>query len=232
MQSTKSIIVLEEVSKNYYTKNRKIEVLRKISLNLENGKFYAIMGHSGSGKSTLVNILGLIDEYDSGVYRLYNEDVKKLKDKEMSFLRMNNIGFIFQNFYLNPSLKAFENVIVPMLINKEINEKERKEKAFKLLTQVGLEDRINHFPREMSGGEQQRVAIARALANDPNIILADEPTGNLDEENEKIIFNYLKKISKSGKCVVVVSHSNEIKNYADKVFYLKDGKIREKDNEN
>lgn len=220
------VMKLENIRKSYKTKNKKIEVLSDISVNFFAGNFYAVMGHSGSGKSTLINILGLIDTFDSGNYEIYGTTVLDFNDSEMSNLRMKNIGFVFQNFYLNPTLNAYENVIVPMLINKEIKQKDRKQKAMNLLKIVGLEERSDHESREMSGGEQQRVAIARALANDPNIILADEPTGNLDEESEKEIFMLLKELSKQGKCVVVVSHSNYVKNYADKVYEMIDGRLK------
>lgn len=219
------IIRLEQLSKSYHTKTEKLEVLKKISIAFEEGKFYAITGHSGSGKSTLINILGLIDQFDDGFYYLYGKNVKDLTDKEMSQLRMKNIGFVFQEFYLNTTLKAYENVIVPMLINKQILKSERKKRAVKLLEMVGLKDRIEHFPKELSGGEQQRVAIARALANNPSIIIADEPTGNLDEKNEEQIFELLQKIAKEGKCVIVVSHSKEIKKYADVIYSLSNGEL-------
>lgn len=219
------VIRLEQLSKSYHTKTEKLEVLKKISIAFEEGKFYAITGHSGSGKSTLINILGLIDQFDDGFYYLYGKNVKDLTDKEMSQLRMKNIGFVFQEFYLNTTLKAYENVIVPMLINKQILKSERKKHAVKLLEMVGLKDRIEHFPKELSGGEQQRVAIARALANNPSIIIADEPTGNLDEKNEEQIFELLQKIAKEGKCVIVVSHSKEIKKYADVIYSLSNGEL-------
>lgn len=219
------VIRLEQLSKSYHTKTEKLEVLKKISIAFEEGKFYAITGHSGSGKSTLINILGLIDQFDDGFYYLYDKNVKDLTDKEMSQLRMKNIGFVFQEFYLNTTLKAYENVIVPMLINKQILKSERKKRAVKLLEMVGLKDRIEHFPKELSGGEQQRVAIARALANNPSIIIADEPTGNLDEKNEEQIFELLQKIAKEGKCVIVVSHSKEIKKYADVIYSLSNGEL-------
>lgn len=219
------VIRLEQLSKSYHTKTEKLEVLKKISIAFEEGKFYAITGHSGSGKSTLINILGLIDQFDDGFYYLYGKNVKDLTDKEMSQLRMKNIGFVFQEFYLNTTLKAYENVIVPMLINKQILKSERKKRAVKLLEMVGLKDRIEHFPKELSGGEQQRVAIARALANNPSIIIADEPTGNLDEKNEEQIFELLQKIAKEGKCIIVVSHSKEIKKYADVIYSLSNGEL-------
>lgn len=216
---------LEKVSKSYNTKDKCINVLNDISIELYEKQFYAVMGHSGSGKSTFINILGLNDTIDTGSYKIYGIESSEYNDVEISKLKMKNIGFVFQEFYLNPTLKAFENVMVPMLINKEIKPKERKTRACELLKSVGLENRINHYPSELSGGEQQRVAIARCLANNPSIILADEPTGNLDEENEKEIFKLLKSLSQEGKCIVVVSHSNEVKRYADKIYIINNGKL-------
>ena len=211
---------IENVCKVYKTKNDEVKALDNVSYEFKPGKMYAIMGHSGSGKSTLISIIGLIETYTSGKITIDQKDISELKDDELSNLRMKHIGFVFQDFYLDEHLKAYENVMLPMLINKEIKKEERKEKACKLLIDLGLRDRINHFPKEMSGGEQQRVAIARSLANDPKIILADEPTGNLDEENEKLVFETLKDLSKKGKCVIVVTHSEEIKKYADKILTI------------
>lgn len=219
------ILKINNCSKTYKTKTKNIEVLKNINAKFNKNKFYLIIGHSGSGKTTLINILGLLDKFDGGKYTLYGNDILNLNDTQISDLRMNKIGFIFQNFCLNPNLTALENVMVPMLINKKIIPKNRKDKAMELLKSVKLENRITHFPKELSGGEQQRVAIARALANDPNIILADEPTGNLDEENEKIILSMLKELSQKGKCVIVVSHSLEAKKYADKIYKLNNGNL-------
>ena len=223
--SNELLIKLENISKEYKTNTRVIKVLNDVNAKFYSGKFYAIMGHSGSGKSTLVNILALIDNFDSGAYYLYNLNIKDFNDEKLSNLRMNNIGFIFQEINLIPTLKAYENVMVPMLINKKIKANERKELALKLLKEVGLEDRIDHFPRELSGGEQQRVAIARALANDPNIIIADEPTGNLDEKNASEIFELLKKLSAKRRCIIMVSHSEYVKKYADEVLKIENGKL-------
>ena len=142
---------------------------------------------------------------------------------------MKNIGFIFQSFYLNQTLKAYENVMLPMLINRDIERKDRKERAIKLLESVGLKDRIDHFPNELSGGQQQRVAIARALANNPSIILADEPTVNLDEDNAHEIFFRLRELANNGKCVVVVTHSNEVKKYADRIYKFSNKKLVEEE---
>ena len=223
--SNELLIKLENISKEYKTNTKVIKVLNDVNAKFYSGKFYAIMGHSGSGKSTLVNILALIDNFDSGAYYLYNLNIKDFNDKKLSNLRMNNIGFIFQEINLIPTLKAYENVMVPMLINKKIKPNERKELALKLLKEVGLEDKIDHFPKELSGGEQQRVAIARALANDPNIIIADEPTGNLDEKTESEIFELLKKLSVKGRCIIMVSHSEYVKKYADEVLKIENGKL-------
>ena len=166
-----------------------------------------------------------MDGFDSGSFILDKHNVNNLNDFEKSYFRMKKIGFIFQDFYLDNNMTAVENIILPMLINKTIEKKSRKSLALHLLEKVKLIDRANHFPHELSGGEQQRVCIARALANDPSIILADEPTGNLDESNEKMIFAYLKEMSNDGKCVIVVSHSEEVKKYADVVIKLNNGEL-------
>lgn len=222
---------LINVSKIYKLKDEEIVALDNFSYKFEIDKLYGIMGHSGSGKSTLINILGLLENPTSGTYKLDNKDVSKLSNSELANLRLKTIGFVFQDYFLDENMTALENVMLPLLINKNLNFNEKVEKAKKLLTEVGLEKRINHFPNELSGGECQRVAIARALANDPEIILADEPTGNLDEENEQIIFEQLKKLSKDGKCVIVVSHSDEINKYADEIIKISKGKLLDK-NEN
>lgn len=219
------ILKIDKLCKYYKKNNNKICALKDINLCFESGKFYAIMGHSGSGKSTLIRILGLMDGFDSGSFILDKHDVNNLNDFEKSYFRMKKIGFIFQDFYLDNNMTAVENIILPMLINKTIEKKSRKSLALHLLEKVKLIDRANHFPHELSGGEQQRVCIARALANDPSIILADEPTGNLDESNEKMIFAYLKEMSNDGKCVIVVSHSEEVKKYADVVIELNNGEL-------
>lgn len=219
------IITIEDITKTYKTKKRNIEVLTGVNVTFELGKFYAIMGPSGSGKSTLFNILGLVDTPSSGTYKINGIDTTKLTDKSSSIIRMNNIGFVFQDFNLDPYLNALENVMMPLYLNKKIKKEDREKISKDILTKLNLENRLEHFPSELSGGEAQRVAIARALVNNPNIILADEPTGNLDEELETEIFKILKSLTKENKCVIVVSHSSKIKEYADVVYTLKDGKI-------
>lgn len=227
----KKVLIAKNIFKSYEKEGRKIAILKDINMEFECGKFYAITGHSGSGKSTLINILGLIDYCDSGSLEINGLNIKNIDDKILSELRMKNIGFIFQDFELDQNLKAVENVMLPMIINKDIKKENRKKIAIDLLHQFGLENRFNHFPNEMSGGEQQRVAIARALANNPTIILADEPTGNLDRKTEKEVFSYLKELTNNGKCVIVVSHSDYVSQYANYVFSLNDGRIDGVNNE-
>ena len=183
------------------------------------------MGHSGSGKTTMLNILGTLENPTKGILKINDKDVHEFNEKHLSKLRNKEIGFIFQNYALDPNLKAIENVMLPMYINEFIKKEDIKKKALELLKYVNLGERMNHYPKELSGGEMQRVGIARALANNPKIILADEPTGNLDEENEKIIFNILKELAKDGKCVIVVSHNENILQYADVVLKMNKGKI-------
>lgn len=220
-------IILKNGLKEFSLKDEKIIAMDNVNVEFEAGKLYVIMGHSGSGKSTLIQILGLLDKLTDGKLYINGQEVSNLSENEKADLRMKEIGFVFQSFYLNPKLNALENVMLPMYINKEIDSKDRKTKALKLLEQFGLENRKNHYPKELSGGEQQRIAIARALANDPNFILADEPTGNLDAKNEEIVYKTLKELANSGKAVIVVSHNESIKQYADKVLYMDSGRLSE-----
>lgn len=217
---------LDNVCKEYKLGKENIKALKNVSVTFENNKFYAIMGRSGSGKSTLVHIIGLLDNPTSGTVYINGKDTSNLKEDEIQEIIGKNIGFVFQKFYLNNNLTALENVMLPSLINKNLSFDEKKKKALQLLKLVGLENRVNHKPKELSGGEAQRVAIARSLINSPKIIIADEPTGNLDKESELVIFNLLKKISEQGKTVIVVSHNEIIKEYADKVYILDDGVLK------
>lgn len=209
-----------------YIKNReKIKVLENLNLKFEKGKLYAIMGESGSGKTTFLNIIGTLDDFTSGKLLIEGKDISHLKEDEKANIRMRKIGFIFQEFYSNPNMTVEENIEQPMYINDQYDKEMIKSRTNELIETVGLSHRKKHFPKELSGGEQQRVAIARALANKPDIILADEPTGNLDKENETKIFEMLKILSQNNKCVIVVSHSNKIEQYADIVLKIKEGNI-------
>ena len=220
-------IKLENICKTYNEKKiNEVKVLENVSVELEAGKMYAIMGESGTGKSTLINILGLLDNPTSGNYYLEDYYINTLSEKEKAILRNQKIGFIFQSYFLINELTALENVYLPTIINPNIDYKERKQLAINLLDKFGLKNRINHHPKELSGGECQRVALARALINNPNYIIADEPTGNLDAKNEEIIFEYLKGIAKEGKCVIIVTHNAKIKNYCDDLYLLQDGGLK------
>ena len=219
------MLELKNVKKVYVVKNEKVMALNDVSYTFEMNNFYGIMGHSGSGKTTLISILGLLESCDSGTYLINGEEVKDFDNNKISKIRRDYVGFVFQDFYLDEYLNVYENVMLPLITHKELSKETKNEMVIEALTKVGIADRKNHFPSQLSGGEKQRVAIARALINNPKIILADEPTGNLDEDNEKMIFQILKDLSKEGKCVIVVSHSNEVKSYADKIIKITNGKL-------
>lgn len=219
------MIILKNIYKSYIGKHVRTDVLKDLSLEIKKSEFVAIMGKSGSGKSTLLNILGCMDRFDAGSYYFNDIDISKLSNKEIAGFRNENIGFIFQAFHLIHELTCLENIMMPMGI-KGISLKERQKRAIELLKDVGLENKAQNRPAELSGGEQQRIAIARALANKPTVILADEPTGNLDEENGKIIINYLKDLNKREKVtIIMVTHDADIAGYADYVLKIRDGKI-------
>lgn len=219
-------IELKNVSKIY---NNKVTAMDNVSLKLSEGEFIAVMGQSGSGKSTLLQTAGLLDSCTSGEVIINGESVSKLDKNKLADVRMKSLGFVFQAFHLNSHLKVYENIMVPMLINSEFkNKAEMKQRAEELVATVGLSHRIDHYPSELSGGEQQRVAIARALANNLDFILADEPTGNLDSKNELMIFEELKKLAESGKGVLVVSHNDAVMDFADRICIMKDGVLEEK----
>lgn len=222
-------IELKGVSKIY---NNRVKALDNVSLTVNQGEFIAIMGQSGSGKSTLLQIAGLLDVCTHGQVIINGEDVSSFNEKKLSDVRMKTLGFVFQAFHLNPHLKLYENIMVPMLINDEYKTKaQMQQKAFELIEIVGLTHRKEHYPGELSGGEQQRVAIARAMANSPDFILADEPTGNLDSKNETMIFQELRKLADADKGVMVVSHNEAVMDYADKIYIMKDGILEEKKDE-
>ena len=223
------MIELRHITREYMRHGEEsIKALKNVNLKFDYGKIYSIVGHSGSGKSTLLQIIGTLDKPTEGTLILDNKKICYEKNEKLiSEIRRDKIGFVFQSFYLDERLSSVENVMVPMYINNnfETNSK-RREKACDLLIKLGLSKRIKHLPKELSGGEQQRVAIARALANDPQIILADEPTGNLDKTNENIVFKFLSDLAVNGKCVIIASHSENIKNFADVIIELDDGRIK------
>jgi putative ABC transport system ATP-binding protein len=218
------IIHLENLIKNYYLGKQVIEVLKGISLNISKGEYVALMGPSGSGKSTLMNILGCLDSPTGGRYILNNKDVSTMSDNDLAEVRNQEIGFVFQQFNLLPRLTAAENVALP-LVYAGVPKKQRMEKALLVLDKVGLADRSHHRPNEMSGGQNQRVAIARALVNDPSIILADEPTGNLDSKTSYEIMEIFGKIHQGGNTVVLVTHEEDIAHHAHRIIRLRDGLI-------
>ncbi|QGA69312.1 ABC transporter ATP-binding protein [Sulfolobus sp. E11-6] len=219
-----SVIRLENVTK-IYEGNVKTVVLRDINLSIDEGEFISILGPSGSGKSTLLSILGILDRPSQGKVYVYEKDVTKLSDNEISKIRNEYIGFVFQNFNLIQRLSVLQNVELP-LVARGIPKKKREEIAINSLKLVGLDGLISKKPSELSGGQQQRVAIARALAQNPKIILADEPTGNLDSNNAKIVMNIFKKINEEFKStIVVVTHDREVASYTRRKIYIRDGKI-------
>lgn len=219
-----AIIHLEEISKSYFMGKQVLEVLRHISLEIYKNEYVALMGPSGSGKSTLMNILGCLDTPTSGKYILNGQDVSKMEDNALAEIRNKEIGFVFQQFNLLPRLTALENVALP-LIYAGLTRKQRTEKAKHVLDLVNLTDRSSHKPNELSGGQSQRVAIARALVNDPAIILADEPTGNLDTKTSYEIMDVFEKINSSGNTVVLVTHEEDIAHRAKRVIRLRDGVV-------
>ncbi len=218
------MIKVEHLNKYYINGEMKLHALKDLSFHIKEGEFVAIMGSSGSGKSTMMNILGCLDKNSEGTYILDGIDVSKIRDEELCKIRNVKIGFVFQSFNLLSKLTALENVELP-LIYAGIGKKEREEKAKEVLKKVGLENRIYHKPNELSGGQRQRVAIARALVNNPAIILADEPTGNLDSVSEKEIMEIFTDFNKQGKTIIVVTHEPEVAKYVKRVLLFKDGRI-------
>ena len=219
---------MERLCKNYHLGTVELRVLREIDLTIADGEYVAIMGPSGSGKSTLLNMIGCLDRPTSGNYLLGGQSVAELDDDQLSMIRGTRIGFIFQSFNLIAQLNVVENIEIPMYY-QGFSEQESAERARELATLVGLGDRLGHRPSELSGGQQQRVAIARALANDPLIILADEPTGNLDSESGAEILAILDNLHEQGKTVIAVTHDEGIASGAERVIHLLDGRIKDQE---
>jgi len=228
-----TIIKTENLKKIYQMGEIEVPALNGVSLMIDQGEFVAIMGPSGSGKSTLMNILGCLDSPSAGQYQLDGQDVSKLDRAQLANIRNKKLGFIFQSYNLLPRMSALENVFLPMMYSKsaEGNQEKMKEKAEEMLNVVGLGDRVNHQPKELSGGQQQRVAIARALINDPVLILADEPTGNLDSKSAEEIMEILHELHQSGRTIVMVTHEHEIAEQTQRIIAIRDGLV-EADNKN
>lgn len=223
------VLTMKNVCKTYKTGHDKpVEALKDINMEFEKGVFYGIMGPSGAGKSTLLSILGCMDTYTKGEMYIGDALIDNMSKKEMAKIRMKKIGFVFQNFFLNKNLTVEENIVLAMKINKEINKKDYEKRVDELLSQFDVLKYKKSYPDKLSGGEQQRVCIARALANNPDIVLADEPTGNLDQDNEKVVLEYLKGLKELGKTIIMVSHSEVVKKYADKMIFVREGSLVEK----
>ena len=221
----KELIVLKKVAKYYYMGNNVIKALDDIDIVIEEGDFVAIMGPSGSGKSTAMNLVGSLDLATHGKIFLDGTNIEEVDESELAQIRGRKIGFIFQSFNLIPNLTAKENVMLPMMF-QGVDQEDREDKALKLMKLVELGDRMNNYPNQLSGGQQQRVAIARALANDPDVILADEPTGNLDTRTGQIVMNFLEKLNSQGKTIIMVTHDpDKALKHARTVYWVKDGKV-------
>lgn len=215
---------IENIEKSFSNGDEVVQALAGVSLEVKQNEFVAFMGSSGSGKSTLMNILGCLDSPSAGHYYLKDQNVAEMPDSELSQIRNQHIGFIFQTFHLLPKLDAIGNVKLPLRYTS-VSEQEANERAIKLLKKVGLEHRMHHKPFEMSGGQRQRVAIARALINNPSVILADEPTGNLDSKTSEDIMALLTELHSQGQTIIMVTHEDDIAEYAQRVIRMKDGKV-------
>jgi putative ABC transport system ATP-binding protein len=223
---SEALIKIEKFSKVYVMGETEVHALRHVDLTINRGEFIAIMGASGSGKTTLMNLIGCLDMPSSGNYILDGIDIHSLKEDELSNIRNEKIGFVFQSFYLLPRTTAFENVELPLLYSTNLNAHQRKEKVTEALKTVKIEDRAHHYPNQLSGGQQQRVAIARAIVNHAVIMLADEPTGNLDTRTSIEVMSVFQELHKKGITVILVTHEQDIAQYANRIIIFRDGKIR------
>ncbi|GGF17892.1 ABC transporter ATP-binding protein [Echinicola rosea] len=218
------IIETKDIKKTYVMGAEKVQALKSVTIDINKGEYVAFMGPSGSGKSTLMNIIGCLDTPTAGNYVLNSKDVSHMSENDLAEIRNKEIGFVFQTFNLLPRATCLENVALP-LIYAGFSKSDREDKAFLALKSVGLEDRINHKPNELSGGQRQRVAIARALVNDPSIILADEPTGNLDSKTSYDIMNLFDELHQKGNTIIMVTHEDDIAHYAHRIVRLRDGLV-------
>ena len=219
-----NIIEVKDLEKTYHVGDIEVNALRGVNFSIKKGQFSAIMGPSGSGKSTLMHIIGCLDSPTKGRYHLNGENVAHLSDDQLAGIRNKEIGFVFQKFHLLPRNTALDNVVLPLRYAK-IEKRQRTDQAIKVLSQVGLEDRMHHKPSELSGGQQQRVAIARALVNSPAILFADEPTGNLDSKTGKEVMTLLHELNNKGQTIVLITHEKEIAEQTERTIFLRDGKI-------
>ena len=219
------MIKIENLTRVFKTQGETVTALNSVNLQIRESEFVAIMGRSGSGKSTLLNILGCMDKPTSGNYFLAGQDVSQLNDDELSKIRNQRIGFVFQGFHLLPKLNAIDNVMLPLRYSRNTNANDGEAKAKELLIRVGLEERLYHMPNQMSGGQIQRVAIARALINNPDILLADEPTGNLDSAISDQIMELLTELNQAGQTIVMVTHEDDVAEYANRTIHFLDGEI-------
>ena len=218
------MIKIQNLSKVFRTEELETKALNEISLEIKEGEFVTIMGASGCGKSTLLNIVGLLDDVSSGSYQLLNQEINGLKEKERAKIRKENIGFVFQNFNLIDELSVYDNIELPLIYNN-ISASERKKKVQAIAERLAISHRLKHFPQQLSGGQQQRVAVARALINDPKIILADEPTGNLDSKNGNEVMELLTDLHAKGATILMVTHSDYDASFSQKTIFMKDGMV-------
>jgi ABC-type lipoprotein export system ATPase subunit len=221
------VIRIEKLNKIYHMGEMDLHILKSVSVTVKRGEMVAIMGASGSGKTTLMNIIGCMDRPTDGAYFLDGEEISKVKPDRLAYIRNKKFGFVFQSFNLLSRTTALENVELPMLYWNTISSKERESRALASLSRVGLAERVTHHPSQLSGGQQQRVAIARALVNQPQILLADEPTGNLDSKSEKEVMGIFHELHKSGLTVILVTHNQEIADHAERTIRIRDGIIQE-----